>query len=159
MEAASRRRGGGQVAASKSVRHLLTAFCSIPPREASPLTLTLPSEPALTNAHGVSRNPARRALKLLEAEGVVQSGPGIGWRIPCRGDRRSLAEPVPELIYEDSLSVSDSYPPKPSCVSGSLSRVPPSAASWPRRRATVCTRPFTGRGGLYALCQHLPVRS
>ncbi|MFB8136380.1 GntR family transcriptional regulator [Streptomyces mirabilis] len=70
----------------------------------------LPSEAALMNAHGVSRNTVRRALKVLEAEGVVQSAPGIGWRVVRGGDRRSLAERMTDLIAEDSLSVGDAYP-------------------------------------------------
>jgi DNA-binding FadR family transcriptional regulator len=70
----------------------------------------LPSEAALMDAHGVSRNTVRRALKVLEAEGVVQSAPGIGWRVVRGGDRRSLAERMTALIGEDSLSVGDAYP-------------------------------------------------
>ncbi|MFJ3776546.1 GntR family transcriptional regulator [Streptomyces sp. NPDC090075] len=70
----------------------------------------LPSEAALMNSHGVSRNTIRRALKVLEADGVVESAPGIGWRIVRGGDRRSLAERMTDLIAEDSLSVGDTYP-------------------------------------------------
>ncbi|GGP72340.1 hypothetical protein GCM10010287_17800 [Streptomyces variabilis] len=73
-------------------------------------TGALPSEAALMNAHGVSRNTVRRALKALEAEGMVQSAPGIGWRVVRGGDRRSLAERMTDLIAEDSLSVGDAYP-------------------------------------------------
>lgn len=71
---------------------------------------TLPSEAALMSTHGVSRNTIRRALKTLEADGVVQSLPGIGWRVIRGGDRRSLAERMTELIAVDSLSVGDAYP-------------------------------------------------
>ena len=72
---------------------------------------TLPSEAALMSAHGVSRNTIRRALKVLEAEGVVQAAPGIGWRVVRGGgDRRSLAERMTDLIVEGSLSVGDPYP-------------------------------------------------
>lgn len=70
----------------------------------------LPSEAALMNAHGVSRNTVRRALKVLEADGVVESAPGIGWRVVRGGDRRSLAERMTDVITEDSLSVGDTYP-------------------------------------------------
>ncbi len=61
-------------------------------------------------AHGVSRNTVRRALKVLEADGVVESAPGIGWRVLQSGDRRSLAQRMTDLIAEDSLAVGDTYP-------------------------------------------------
>lgn len=70
----------------------------------------LPSEADLMGAHDVSRNTIRRALKVLEADGVVESAPGIGWRVVRRGDRRSLAERMTDVIREDSLSVGDAYP-------------------------------------------------
>ncbi|WP_435610650.1 GntR family transcriptional regulator [Streptomyces sp. C10-9-1] len=70
----------------------------------------LPSEAALMRSHSVSRNTIRRALKVLEADGVVESAPGIGWRVARGGDRRSLAERMTDLITEDSLSVGDPYP-------------------------------------------------
>lgn len=62
------------------------------------------------STHGVSRNTVRRALKVLEADGVVQPAPGIGWRVVRDGDRRSLTERMMDLIAEDSLSVGDAYP-------------------------------------------------
>lgn len=61
-------------------------------------------------AHGVSRNTVRRALKVLEAEGVVESAPGVGWRALRGGDRRSLTQRMTDLIAEDSLTVGDAYP-------------------------------------------------
>ncbi|MFF7931820.1 GntR family transcriptional regulator [Streptomyces sp. NPDC007940] len=70
----------------------------------------LPSEAELMNVHGVSRNTIRRALKVLEADSVVESAPGIGWRVVRGGDRRSLAERMTDVITEDSLSVGDTYP-------------------------------------------------
>ncbi|WP_043494200.1 GntR family transcriptional regulator [Streptomyces viridosporus] len=70
----------------------------------------LPSEAALMRSHSVSRNTIRRALKVLEADGVVESAPGIGWRVVRGGDRRSLTELMTDLITEDSLSVGDAYP-------------------------------------------------
>ncbi|GAA0668194.1 hypothetical protein GCM10009535_55060 [Streptomyces thermocarboxydovorans] len=70
----------------------------------------LPSEADLMREHDVSRNTIRRALKVLEAEGLVQSAPGVGWRIVRGGDRRSLAERMSDLIIEESLSVGDPYP-------------------------------------------------
>ncbi|MFE0987770.1 winged helix-turn-helix domain-containing protein [Streptomyces rochei] len=70
----------------------------------------LPSEADMMRSHGVGRNTIRRALKVLEAEGVVESAPGIGWRPARGGDRRSLAERMTDLISEESLSVGDTYP-------------------------------------------------
>lgn len=70
----------------------------------------LPSEADLIREYDVSRNTIRRALKVLERDGVVESAPGIGWRIARGGDRRSLAERMADLIAEDSLSVGDTYP-------------------------------------------------
>ncbi|MER6088498.1 GntR family transcriptional regulator [Streptomyces bluensis] len=70
----------------------------------------LPSEAALMRSHSVSRNTIRRALKVLEADGVVEPAPGIGWRPARRGDRRSLDERMIDVITEDSLSVGDAYP-------------------------------------------------
>ena len=59
---------------------------------------TLPSESGLMDSHGVSRNTIRRALKLLEADGIVESAPGIGWRVVRAGDRRSLAQRMTDVI-------------------------------------------------------------
>ncbi|THC47162.1 winged helix-turn-helix domain-containing protein [Streptomyces sp. A1499] len=70
----------------------------------------LPSEADMMRSHGVGRNTIRRALKVLEAEGIVESAPGIGWRPARGGDRRSLAERMTDLISEESLSVGDTYP-------------------------------------------------
>ncbi|MEU6454452.1 winged helix-turn-helix domain-containing protein [Streptomyces sp. NPDC047065] len=70
----------------------------------------LPSEADMMRSHGVGRNTIRRALKVLEADGVVESVPGIGWRPARGGDRRSLAERMTDVIAEDSLSVGDAYP-------------------------------------------------
>ncbi|WP_427168590.1 GntR family transcriptional regulator [Streptomyces sp. C1-1] len=70
----------------------------------------LPSEAALMRSHGVARNTIRRALKALEADGVVESAPGIGWRVVRGGDPRSLAERMTAVMTEDSLSVGDTYP-------------------------------------------------
>jgi DNA-binding GntR family transcriptional regulator len=70
----------------------------------------LPSEADLMREYGVSRNTVRRALKVLEADGLVRSLPGAGWRIVRGGDRRSLAERMSDLITEESLSVGDPYP-------------------------------------------------
>ncbi|MGW7354224.1 GntR family transcriptional regulator [Streptomyces sp. NPDC054784] len=70
----------------------------------------LPSEADLMASHRVSRNTIRRALKVLEADGVVESSPGVGWRVVRESDRRSLVERMADVITEDSLSVGDAYP-------------------------------------------------
>jgi DNA-binding FadR family transcriptional regulator len=70
----------------------------------------LPSEADLMDSHGVSRNTVRRALKVLEADGVVESAPGIGWRVVRGGCQRSLTDHLTDLISEDQLSVGDTYP-------------------------------------------------
>ncbi|WP_328942552.1 GntR family transcriptional regulator [Streptomyces sp. NBC_00250] len=71
----------------------------------------LPSEADLVDAHGVSRNTIRRALHLLEGEGLLESAPGVGWRVSREGGApRTLAERMADLIGEDSLVVGDAYP-------------------------------------------------
>ncbi|MFE5794691.1 GntR family transcriptional regulator [Streptomyces sp. NPDC056503] len=74
------------------------------------VTDALPSEASLMQSHAVSRNTIRRALRVLEAEGTLESVPGIGWRVARGGDRRSLAERMAGVIVEDSLAVGDTYP-------------------------------------------------
>ncbi|MFZ3594646.1 GntR family transcriptional regulator [Streptomyces sp. BH104] len=70
----------------------------------------LPSEASLMRSHGVSRNTIRRALKVLEGEGVLESVPGIGWRVARGGDRRTLVERMTDVITEDALDLGDTYP-------------------------------------------------
>ncbi|GAA2314655.1 GntR family transcriptional regulator [Streptomyces kunmingensis] len=70
----------------------------------------LPSEAELMRRHSVARNTIRRALKTLEAEGVLESAPGVGWRVSQGGDRRSLVERMVAVIEDDSLAVGDAYP-------------------------------------------------
>ncbi|MFE9287433.1 GntR family transcriptional regulator [Streptomyces olivaceus] len=70
----------------------------------------LPSESSLMRSYNVSRNTIRRALKALEADGIIESTPGIGWRPVGGGDRRTLDERMTDLLAEDALSVGDTYP-------------------------------------------------
>ncbi|WP_327127011.1 GntR family transcriptional regulator [Streptomyces sp. NBC_01727] len=70
----------------------------------------LPSEAELGDTYGVARNTVRRALKTLEAEGVLESTPGVGWRVTQGGDRRTLVERMIAVIEEDSLPVGSPYP-------------------------------------------------
>ncbi|MER0446608.1 GntR family transcriptional regulator [Streptomyces sp. Edi4] len=78
--------------------------------EEGEITGPLPSEADLMRSHGVARNTIRRALKVLEAEGALESAPGVGWRVAREGDRRSLAERMTDLIVEDALAIGDTYP-------------------------------------------------
>lgn len=78
--------------------------------EEGEITGPLPSEAELMRTHSVARNTIRRALKVLEAEGVLESVPGIGWRVARGDDRRSLAERMTDVIAEDSLTIGDRYP-------------------------------------------------
>ncbi|MGW1705870.1 GntR family transcriptional regulator [Streptomyces sp. NPDC002206] len=70
----------------------------------------LPSEAELGDTYGVARNTVRRALKVLEAEGALESAPGAGWRVARGGDRRTLVERMIAVIEEDSLTVGSAYP-------------------------------------------------
>ncbi|WP_371527179.1 GntR family transcriptional regulator [Streptomyces sp. NBC_01283] len=70
----------------------------------------LPSEADLVRTHGVGRNTIRRALKTLEGEGVLESAPGVGWRVSRGADRRPLVERMIAVIEEDSLVIGDRYP-------------------------------------------------
>ncbi|MET8969186.1 GntR family transcriptional regulator [Streptomyces hydrogenans] len=69
----------------------------------------LPSEAALMRAHDVSRNTIRRALKALEAEKLISSVPGVGWRRSAK-PVRPLVDRMTDLIREDALTVGDAYP-------------------------------------------------
>ncbi|MFF0484127.1 GntR family transcriptional regulator [Streptomyces sp. NPDC004435] len=69
----------------------------------------LPSEAALMRTHDVSRNTIRRALKTLEAEKLVTSVPGAGWRVSSK-PIRPLINRMTDLIAEGSLAVGDAYP-------------------------------------------------
>ncbi|MFJ5707945.1 GntR family transcriptional regulator [Streptomyces sp. NPDC093105] len=71
--------------------------------------VTFPSEAALMQAHGVSRNTIRRALKTLESEKLITSVPGAGWRV-SRAPIPPLVERLIAVIGEDSLAVGDRYP-------------------------------------------------
>ncbi|MCT4355871.1 winged helix-turn-helix domain-containing protein [Streptomyces sp. Je 1-79] len=70
----------------------------------------LPSEAELMLTHKVSRNTIRRALKTLEADGMVEPVPGVGWRMAGAREQRSLLELLTAVISEDSLAVGDTFP-------------------------------------------------
>ncbi|MEV6141909.1 winged helix-turn-helix domain-containing protein [Streptomyces sp. NPDC051992] len=69
----------------------------------------LPSEAALMRTHDVSRNTIRRALKTLEAEKLVTSVPGAGWRVSST-PVRPLIDRMTDLIADEALTVGDAYP-------------------------------------------------
>lgn len=58
----------------------------------------------------VSRTTARRALKVLESEGVLKPEPGVGWRVAGSPVPRSLPEQMIDLIRDDKLTVDDAFP-------------------------------------------------
>ncbi|MEV7372429.1 GntR family transcriptional regulator [Streptomyces sp. NPDC090301] len=70
---------------------------------------SLPSEATLMQQYGVSRNTIRRALKKLEAEGLITSVPGAGWRTSSKPIRPLVAR-MTEIIITDGLTVGDNYP-------------------------------------------------
>ncbi|MFI9112742.1 GntR family transcriptional regulator [Streptomyces venezuelae] len=69
----------------------------------------LPSEAALMREHDVSRNTVRRALKTLQAENLISSVPGAGWRLSAQ-PIRPLVDRLIGLIREDALAVGAPYP-------------------------------------------------
>ncbi|MFG2206068.1 GntR family transcriptional regulator [Streptomyces sp. NPDC048638] len=70
----------------------------------------LPSESALMREHGVARTTVRRALEILEKDGLVHSVPGAGRVVSAGAERRPLTQRITELITERGLSVGDSIP-------------------------------------------------
>ncbi|MFB7514030.1 winged helix-turn-helix domain-containing protein [Streptomyces sp. NPDC056144] len=78
--------------------------------EGGRVTSSLPSEATLMASHGVSRNTVRRALKVLEAGRVIESVPGVGWRVVGSGDATSLVDRMVSVILDDHLAVGDVYP-------------------------------------------------
>jgi DNA-binding GntR family transcriptional regulator len=54
----------------------------------------LPSESVLCQEYNISRNTLRRALALLEAEGLIEARPGRGWIVTPKGG--PSGEPVPQ---------------------------------------------------------------
>ncbi|MER5713516.1 winged helix-turn-helix domain-containing protein [Streptomyces sp. NPDC002122] len=71
---------------------------------------SLPSEADLSQTHQVSRNTVRRALKQLEADSVIVSVPGSGWRVAQGFDRRPLIQRMMALISDEALAIGDAYP-------------------------------------------------
>ncbi|PWI43198.1 GntR family transcriptional regulator [Streptomyces sp. ICBB 8177] len=58
----------------------------------------------------VSRTTARRALKVLEADGFLRPEPGVGWRVMGGEASPSLSELMTVLIHDEHLAVGDAFP-------------------------------------------------
>ncbi|MFJ9576038.1 GntR family transcriptional regulator [Streptomyces sp. NPDC101191] len=69
----------------------------------------LPSEATLMQAHDVSRNTIRRALKSLESEKLITSVPGAGWRV-SGAPIPPLVERLTAIIAEGLMAVGDRFP-------------------------------------------------
>ncbi len=70
----------------------------------------VPSEADLMSAHGVARTTVRRALKSLQAEGLIEPAAGVGWKPVISGaDRRPLVVRIVELIRTDEMRVGDTF--------------------------------------------------
>ncbi|MBW8088510.1 GntR family transcriptional regulator [Streptomyces hygroscopicus subsp. hygroscopicus] len=74
------------------------------------ITAALPSEAQLMRDHNVSRTTVRRALALLQDEGLIRSVPGAGRVVSGTSDQRPLVERMTELITATPLAVGDPYP-------------------------------------------------
>lgn len=70
----------------------------------------LPSEAALMREHSVSRNTVRRALRELEGDRLVESTPGVGWRVIGTTPRPPLLQRLTALIDGEALGVGDAFP-------------------------------------------------
>lgn len=74
------------------------------------ITKELPSESALMRDHGVARTTVRRALDILQKEGLIHSAPGVGRVVSDGTERRPLVERMRDLIAERELAVGDAFP-------------------------------------------------
>ncbi|MCP9209708.1 GntR family transcriptional regulator [Streptomyces sp. NEAU-Y11] len=70
----------------------------------------VPSEAQLMQHYGAARTTVRRALVLLQDEGLIHPVPGIGRVVSGTVDRRPLLERMTELIVMAHLAIGDSYP-------------------------------------------------
>ncbi|MEU8994103.1 winged helix-turn-helix domain-containing protein [Streptomyces caniferus] len=79
-------------------------------REGSFDEMAFPSEAALMREHGVARTTVRRALEILEKEGLIHSAPGVGRVVGDGSERRPLSQRVVDVIAERDLAVGDAFP-------------------------------------------------
>lgn len=117
----------------------------------------LPSEAELMSVYGVGRSTIGRSLKVLKAEGVIESVQGAGWFVAGTGDRRPLVEQVTDLLRAGGVKVGDSFPSESElCERFRVSRTAVRSAiaqmegrglieMGPSRRRRVCALP--GEGG------------
>lgn len=83
----------------------------------------LPSEAALMRQHGVARTTVRRALEILEKEGLIHSAPGVGRLVSDGSERRPLTERMVDVIADRHLAVGDAFPSEAQlCEEFSVSR-------------------------------------
>ncbi|WP_405743213.1 GntR family transcriptional regulator [Streptomyces sp. NBC_01525] len=69
-----------------------------------------PSEAELMRTHGVARTTVRRALDVLESEGLIHSAPGVGRAVGKASARRPLVQRITDLIKERGFEVGDAVP-------------------------------------------------
>lgn len=73
----------------------------------------LPSEAQLMRTYGIGRSTVRRALEVLAAEGLVESVPGVGWRLADGCDpHQPLIDRLTQMIVADNLQIGDRFPPE-----------------------------------------------
>lgn len=63
----------------------------------------LPTVRQLSEAHGVSRGTAWRALKALVAEGLVSAHPRHGYRVLARAGDPNLGTPIAYVLSQDNI--------------------------------------------------------
>ncbi|MGW4237853.1 GntR family transcriptional regulator [Streptomyces sp. NPDC004749] len=78
--------------------------------EKGKISEALPSEAELMRTYGVGRTTIGRALKVLRADGVIESVQGAGWYVTGTGDRRPLVERVTESLRAEGTAVGDAFP-------------------------------------------------
>lgn len=98
----------GYVGIAASIRAAIAAATLVPGDD-------LPSEADLMATHQVARTTVRRALKALEAEGLIESQQGRGWRVRASGGSSGpafagIVRDLRERIREGSLPLGERLP-------------------------------------------------
>ncbi|MEK2475529.1 GntR family transcriptional regulator [Streptomyces noursei] len=78
--------------------------------EKGKISEALPSEAELMATYGVGRTTVGRALKVLKADGVIESVQGAGWYVVGTGDRRPVVEKLLDLFRAGEVKVGDVFP-------------------------------------------------
>ena len=74
-------------------------------------TGAVPSEADLMSTYGVARTTVRRALKSLQADGLIEPAAGVGWMLVVSdADRRPLVERIVDLIRSKKMKVGETFP-------------------------------------------------